>query len=506
MSQKTPATAAIYTRISRDVEGNKVGVQRQEKDCRALAKTLGLGVAKVYTDNDIGASNRTGAKPRPAYAQMLEDARTGLIDTIIAYSNSRLTRRPLEWVELISLAELGKLKIKTVVSGSHDLTTADGRAVALTVAAWDAAEAERISERQKAAFQHRALQGKPKLQRQRPFGWEADGITIRESEAALIREAVQELIQGATTSHIARKWENRGVRTAAGGSHWEQSVIRRVLVGWRTAGVRTYKREPLYDEHGDPVMGTWEPIISLEERSQALIALQEHARVKKRQGKWLLSGLLRCGSCAKALYGQLPSGARTRATYGCRKGHLSISAGILEEHVLAATLTHIYELDAKNDQEQDEAPASAGKPNPAHVLRVDEISEQIVELMDAYRKGTLRAAIVFAEVDKLDQERTELQALIDAAKTKLPRRLPPLAATGDLQADIELYQTTLRRHTPEPGPGQTKREVVEEQPQVSQETMEETNAMLRLVIESVVVQPNQRGLKPKDRIDTHFLV
>ena len=60
-------------------------------------------------------------------------------------------------MELINLASNGRLQIATVVSRRHDLTTADGRAVALTVAAWDAAESDRVSERQTITFALKAL-------------------------------------------------------------------------------------------------------------------------------------------------------------------------------------------------------------------------------------------------------------------------------------------------------------------------------------------------------------
>ena len=36
------------------------GVDRQERDCRKLAKQLGLAVRKIYVDNDISASTATG--------------------------------------------------------------------------------------------------------------------------------------------------------------------------------------------------------------------------------------------------------------------------------------------------------------------------------------------------------------------------------------------------------------------------------------------------------------
>lgn len=489
--------AAIYTRISRDPEGDKIGVSRQEKDCRDLADRLGIPVVKVYTDNDIGASNRTGNKPRPQYQAMLEAVRDGLIGTIIAYSNSRLTRRPLEWIELIGLAESGALEIKTVVSGSHDLTTADGRAVALTVAAWDAAEADRISERQTASFHHKALQGKPKLQRQRPFGWKEDGITIEPTEAERIRRAVEEILGGASITSIARRWQEEGVLTAAGGEKWEHSVLKKVLLGWRTAGVRTYHREPLYDGTGQPIMGTWEPIISLRERREALRALQAHARPKIRQGTWPLAGLLRCGICSKPLYGAVPSGTRNRATYGCKTGHLSVSAGLLE----AYTIRRFWEFLYWREETGSYIEPAASDPDPEDLQRVDDISEQIAELMEGYRTKTLPAAIAFAEVDRLYAERDELQERIEAASAAPPPARIPMGTEMPLEERIAEYQADMARPPADPESG----DGLEQPIPLHQGTIDSFNQLLKLAIDYIEITkagPGQRTME--DRTSFHW--
>jgi len=47
--------AAIYTRISKDRDGNKLGVQRQLTECTALADRLGWDVVTTLTDNDVSA-------------------------------------------------------------------------------------------------------------------------------------------------------------------------------------------------------------------------------------------------------------------------------------------------------------------------------------------------------------------------------------------------------------------------------------------------------------------
>ena len=134
-------TAAIYARISLDAEGAELGVRRQEDDCRALAQQRGLEVAEVYVDNDMGASTRSKAKRRPDVERLLADARAGHFSVVLAYSNSRLTRRPLELETLIALHEQCGTTFETVVSGSDDLSTADGRMVARIKANIDAAEA-----------------------------------------------------------------------------------------------------------------------------------------------------------------------------------------------------------------------------------------------------------------------------------------------------------------------------------------------------------------------------
>lgn len=45
----------LYVRISSDPGGLEKGVDRQEADCRALAKSLGWTVVRVFRENDTSA-------------------------------------------------------------------------------------------------------------------------------------------------------------------------------------------------------------------------------------------------------------------------------------------------------------------------------------------------------------------------------------------------------------------------------------------------------------------
>ena len=59
----------IYCRISQDATGAGLGVQRQEKDCRALCRKRGWRVADVVVENDTSAY---GKKRRKLYEALLD--------------------------------------------------------------------------------------------------------------------------------------------------------------------------------------------------------------------------------------------------------------------------------------------------------------------------------------------------------------------------------------------------------------------------------------------------
>ncbi len=67
-------SAAIYARISADVEGTGLGVTRQLEDCRKLAADRGWAVGDEYVDNDVSAFS---GKRRRDYERMLADLASG---------------------------------------------------------------------------------------------------------------------------------------------------------------------------------------------------------------------------------------------------------------------------------------------------------------------------------------------------------------------------------------------------------------------------------------------
>lgn len=457
--------AAIYCRISRDAEGEGLGVARQEEACRELADRLGLPVNAVYIDNDIGASEKTNPrKKREQWEQLVEAVEARQHTHVIAYSNSRLTRRMRELEDLIKLHERTDVAILTVVSGNDDLSTSDGRMTARIKASVDAAEAERISERTKAAHRQKALRGVPKIAGNRPFGYMRDGASLEPEEAKAIREAVDLILSGGTITQVRRQWEKAGLMPTGGGE-WRHGTLKRSILGWRVAGIRTYYDEPVINADGTYVKGEWPAIITLEERAKALSLIAKRSREQKRQGKWLLSGLLRCGKCGARMYGRLNGKNPEKDVYSCSstENHLAIVARRLEEHVEYEVMTYalnraIYGATAEEaDDEPDQWPGEA---------RLESINEQIQKLMDAFKNEQLSGDVVFPEVDALDKERRTLR---HERETFYAERLSQPRRVGTAEEVWDFAQNKLTQ------------------------PFEDRQLMLTQELEQVVVMPGLRG-------------
>lgn len=404
---------AIYTRISDDREGEERGVQRQEDDCRRIATTQGYEIYDVYSDNDVGASaNTSRRKIRTAYQRLMEDAKAGKFSYVIAYSFSRLTRRPREFEDLVALHLEQGINFKTCVSGEPDLSTADGLMTARFIASMDAAEAQRISERVRRANHAKATRGEPAKQWKRPFGFQEDAITHEPREAQLIREAVDEIIAGASLTSIRRKWEREGVKTSTGGTEWKWAPTWRVLFSWRTAGIREYpqgqgrKRAPLLDDRGEMVKAVWEPIITPEQRQAALDKLELRTRRGERQGKWLLQGLLRCGICGRKMYGAHMKAPRT-SSYSCTgsgQTHMAISAELVEAQVERVNNRYLLDKALQGVKAEERTTTEW-----AGTARLKDVNDKLATLEERFMEESGNGDMLLRLMDKLNEERRTLQ-------------------------------------------------------------------------------------------------
>lgn len=439
---KTTRRCVIYCRISDDPEGKRYGVKRQERDCRRLAEKLGWEVVKVLDENDTSAFDLKTRREK--YDRLLQMLERGEADAVIALTSRRLQRRFKEAFAFLDLVEQRDIAVATVKGGTYDLTTADGRREARRKAIDDQHESEEISERVRDAKADLASQGYWGGGR-RPFGFEADGVTIRKAEADGLEWAAQKLLAGMSVNGVAAKLAADGLTTSSG-KPVDASTVRRCLINPRYIGKRVYRpttkvRKPQAHYGDDEIVADaeWDAILD-EELFFAVRALlmDPDRKVHDKHGTrvWLGTGLYLCpcGATVRSVRaGHQPPG------YACRmKGHVTRQADLTDDLVRTAVAEMLRELPPVEDGE-DEAAAAIEAKVAGMRARLDELARQFAD-------GVIDGEQLAAGSKPL---RVELE-LAKAARKDISRQAALAAVTGRadaveafLSGDIEYQRLTV---------------------------------------------------------------
>lgn len=407
--------AAVYVRISKDREGTQVGVKRQEKDARKLARDRGWEVAEIFSDDDVSAG---GKRKRPGWERLLATIEDGQVDALVAYSSSRLYRRPADLQRLIALTAERGLDIATVASGNIDLDTADGRMLAGILAEVDQRELDVLTERVTRAMLSLSESG-VRWGGRRPFGYDVtgkpkskggEGVTLKvnRKEARVIQQGVQMVMEGAGPHRVALAWNEAGSTTPSG-RPWSTTRVREVLSSALIAGLREHRRT------GAVVEGTWPAIISPEEHRTVRAMLRPKKTGKVLVRRHVLSGILRCGKCGTGMTGRTDAGGRR--SYAC--GHNNGGCGGVLVNAIGAedaVLDEVFGVDPKYLQKVVLAQPRAVTQEA--VKRLGQIAKERTTLADAGALGVN----VASQLAALTKEEREIQsAMAPTAATTLPK-------------------------------------------------------------------------------------
>lgn len=442
---------AIYTRISADQTGEKLGVQRQLEDCLAKADQLGWEVVERYDDNDLSAYN---GKRRPRFEAMLTDMAAGKFQALVCWHTDRLYRSMRDLERLIDIAEAHRVNIRTVQGGDLDLSTSAGRMVARILGSVARQESEHTAERRKRANVQNASNGKWQTAN-RPFGYTQQGEPL-EPEASMLRCAVVDVLAGKSIKQVAREWNASGV-TGTRGTRFSAPNVRRILANPRYAGLLV---------HNGKVVGTgkWTPLIDADTHRGLVAYLSDPSRVicTSFEKKYVGSGVYRCGVCGGPLR-HAEAGGRNKGQrkYECRESnaHVVISGApvdeLVEAYVLKA-LTH-SDIHKRLGASQDIDVEALHAKRAALQAKKDELATLFTE-------GVLDGSAVRKESAKLTTQISGVNSVLaDLARTspvaKLLEAQQSIAeawddATPDIKGKIidELMTVTVHKSTRKGGP------------------------------------------------------
>lgn len=448
-----PKAAALYCRLSYAPDGSLEKVERQETDCRELARRLGWPVAQVYPDNSRSAWQRN--RKRPQWDRMLADIEAGRIDSIIVYHGDRLIRQPWDLELLLKLADDKRLHLASV-SGRRDLSSEDDRFILRIEAAQACKSSADTSRRVTRGWKARAERGESVGGGKRPFGFglptDKTGKTGRPiydvnqqvpEEAEALRGAVERLLAGQTMGGVLT-WMNERSTTTEGG-RWLNRGLRRLLFSPRIAG--------LVEHDGKLHTAAWEPIITREqwEDVKALLDRRAASYVQVgRERRYLLSGVAECSGCGEWLYTKSTSGRRNRnyrtRIYSCKNSQCERQVSRNVEHVDAYVEGRVLRL--LNDRRfidavhGEHAEPGVGAEIAALERRKAEAKAELEDLAD---HPDVSPALVAASLSSFDRKITDLRARQEATtRDRLLARMAGITQEKWEDEPIDVRAETVR--------------------------------------------------------------
>lgn len=215
--------AAIYARYSTDLQRD-ASIDDQVRSCKARIDKEGRVLLTTYTDRAISGSIRM----RPGYQKLLQDARSGELDVVVAEALDRLSRDQEDIASLYKHLSFSGVRLITISEGEINELHVGLKGTMKALFLKDLAEKTR-----------RGLEGRVREGKSAGglcFGYDVvrghdahgepihGGRTTNDAEAGIVRRIFSEFAAGKSPRRIAIEL-NRGPIPGPRGGEWDASTI-----------------------------------------------------------------------------------------------------------------------------------------------------------------------------------------------------------------------------------------------------------------------------------------
>jgi site-specific DNA recombinase len=405
------ADTAIYARISLD-RRDRTSVERQLEIGIAYAQEQRLSFV-VFLDR--GKSAYRKGVFRPGYGAALDAIRARRIRRLIAYKVDRIYRQVEELMDVIKLADGGRVPITLIGVDDDerfDLTTGKGCDQAIGRVLEAQKESRRISERVRTERRKAREKGIPGPGPS-AFGWR-DKMHHDEMQAEALRQAYASILHGSSLRALVVRWNAAGMPTARG-AQWAISEVKKVLMNQRNVGRLTHTYAA-FDDNGQKRSITeivrddaFEPIVDRDTFDAVQRVLAERSLPRRHpRRRSMLTGLVRCSPCNGGVMNR--NQVAGRPVYRCSNGrghHIGCGITINADHLQAFVEDALYKyVDSSEFQRRVAERRETG-------TRRDELIEERDRL--ANKRTVLRRAMLTSRRDDdLDGYQQDVQEIGDA--------------------------------------------------------------------------------------------
>lgn len=430
----------IYVRVSTEEQAKEgFSISAQKERLRAFALSQGWEIKNEYIEEGWSAKNIE----RPQLKQLLNDITKENIDVVLVYRLDRLTRSVLDLYQLLKTFDDNGVAFRSATE-VYDTSTAMGRLFLTLVAALAQWERENLGERVRFGIDQMLDEGK-RAGASSNYGYRFDkdfNCEIIEHEAEAVRFMFQWYIEGFGYTLIAEKLNNMGYKPKRSKE-------------WNRASVKQYLANPIYAGHykwSDRIFENSHPPLVDEITFQKVQKLmKERTPADIRHGKYLLTGLLRCGYCNHGMTGGTDKRIKNPTRYLCGKCCRTVS----EHKVISPILDELEKLitskeyfisrmgEAENNEyEYDKIKAELEKIN----LQKSKLIDLYTDDDSPFDKNDL-----YDRIKKLNSQEQELKLKISELNTDIEspsQKYEKIKSLTDIKeqfkiADLELQKKLL---------------------------------------------------------------
>ena len=227
--ERTKRRVAAYARVSTDSDDQENSFDAQKNFYERYIKENPLWeFVGIYADEGISG---TSTKGRKEFQRMIEDARAGKIDLIVAKSMSRFARNTLD--TLLYIRELKEKGVECYFQKENIYTFDSKGELLITIMSSLAQEESRsISENVKWGIRKSFADGKVYIPHKNFLGYKYDenkNIVIDKETEWIVRLIYKKFLEGKTFRQICNLLMEKGIKSPTGKDRWRDTTVRGIL-------------------------------------------------------------------------------------------------------------------------------------------------------------------------------------------------------------------------------------------------------------------------------------
>ena len=482
--------AALYARVSSDRQDVDLSVAAQLRALRDYAEKNGYLVAREYVDE--AESGRSA--DRPEFRKMIDAASKtdAPFQEILVWKFSRFTRKREHAVAFKSMLRRKGVRVVSITEHADDTPT--GKLMEAIIESVDEFYSENLAQEVTRGMREAASRGFW-VGSSVPYGYVRvmvqDGgkkrpkLEFEPTRSVVVRRMFQMVASSASVLDVARTLNKEGVGSSTG-KLWSKAMVHYILANEAYTGTLVWgtnakdKAPPVRVENAFPAIVSREEFQHVAELMRSRAPAKAHPR--RVASSYLLSGLVKCARCRRALTGHAAKSGRfayyicqslvQRGRDACETPRLNSNKfeWLIIEQIRENILTeeNIRTLVRMVDEEMDGLAREQRKKLEAIDGELAEVRQRMDRLWNTVETSDLEINDILPRIRQHQERRERLEIAAEEAQAKLSERRLLLDDEKTIAAFVQDMSPFLR-----------------------ESDFTETKAFIRSFVREIVVEPGK---------------